>query len=67
MAHKTEHSESSILEVAALGKAVQASLKALFSEQAGSSVGWNIPKFHAIRHVPQLLVMFRCWENVSTQ
>ena len=35
MARKTEHSESSILEVAARGEAVQASLKALFPERAG--------------------------------
>ncbi len=33
---------------------------------SASSLGWNIPKFHAIRHVPRLLIMFGCWENVST-
>ncbi len=32
---------------------------------SASSLGWNIPKFHTIRHVPQLLIMFGCWENVS--
>ena len=33
----------------------------------GSSICWAFPKFHAIRHVPRLLIMFGCWENVSTQ
>eukprot|EP00961_Rhodomonas_salina_P138985 1870093-Rhodomonas_salina.1 len=42
-------------------------MKEVFPNQAGSTIGWRFPKFHAIRHIPRLLVMFGCWENVSTQ
>jgi hypothetical protein len=38
-----------------------------FSNLTGSALNWRIPKFHAIRHVPRLIVMFGSWENVSTQ
>ena len=39
----------------------------LFVGCIGSSLGWAFPKFHAIRHIPRLIVMYGCWENVSCQ
>ena len=66
-ARRSRHTESSILEVAEGGLRLQQRLKDTFPERAGSEIRWNFPKFHAIRHIPRLLLMFGCWENVSTQ
>eukprot|EP00961_Rhodomonas_salina_P224736 3038164-Rhodomonas_salina.2 len=64
---KTVQSESSIFTVSEMGLSLQQKLKQVFPERAGSSIGWKFPKFHAMLHIPRLLVMFGCWENVSTQ
>jgi hypothetical protein len=29
---------------------------------AGTVQGWKFPKFHAIRHIPRLILMFGCLE-----
>eukprot|EP00961_Rhodomonas_salina_P132585 1784481-Rhodomonas_salina.1 len=50
-----------------MGLSLQQKLKQVFPERAGSSISWKFPKFHVMLHIPRLLVMFGCWENVSTQ
>ncbi len=89
LARQRRHTEDSIVQVARDGERLQAALKQIFPDRAGtrekicflqtensksdyylflgSSLSWAFPKFHAIRHVPRLLIMFGCWENVSTQ
>eukprot|EP00961_Rhodomonas_salina_P253132 3420814-Rhodomonas_salina.1 len=50
-----------------MGLSLQQKLKQVFPESTGSSISWKFPKFHAMQHIPRLLVMFGCCENVSTQ
>ena len=28
----------------------------------GSKLGWAFPKFHVIRHIIRLIIMYGCWE-----
>jgi hypothetical protein len=67
LARKNQHTETSILQVGVDGLRLRKRLKEVFPDRSGSAIRWKFPKFHALRHIPRLLVFFSSWENVSTQ
>ncbi len=67
LARKNQHTETSILQVGVDGLRLRKRLKEVFPDRSGSAIRWKFPKFHALRHIPRLLVFFGSWENVSTQ
>jgi hypothetical protein len=67
LARKNQHTETSILQVGVDGLSLRKQLKEVFPEHSGLAIRWKFPKFHALRHIPRLLVFFGSLENISTQ
>ncbi len=59
-AFQTEEAQACIIPISV-------SVELSIMDFTGLSLEWCIPKFDAIQHIPSLLAMYGCWENVSTQ